>query len=107
MNNQEQSNEIYPILYTDSFHPNGEYNFPIGTEYFRYKDPMKEEEGLVKCKTTGKIWVSPELGGVYECLAESVVGNMDCNWNTTYETRTAVSDSELFKAYKRGDRICR
>ena len=107
MNKQEQSNELYPVLSADSFQPNGKYNFPIGTEYFRYKEPMKEDGELVKCKTTGKIWVSPELGGVYECSAESDVGNMDCNWNTTYEKRTAVSDSELFKAYKRGDRICR
>lgn len=104
---ERQKDSLQKLLSSDSFQPNDKYNFPIGTEYFVYKEPTEGDGELIKCKTTGRIWISPELGGVYECAAESEVEGIDCNWNTTYSKSTSITDSKLFEAYKRGDKICK
>jgi len=107
----ETSNNSKPMAYdtllaADEFQPNGKYNFPIGLEFYEHKNMMDEKSQKVKCKITGHIWISPEVGGVYNCLAESEVENMDCNWNATYSKNTSTCELSLFKAFKRGDFVC-
>lgn len=83
---------------------NGKYNFPLGTVFYRHKE-YGGNGLLVKCKTTGYIWISDELGGIYSCIADEEVANMDCNWGIDYSKSTSISDVELFKALNAVDKI--
>lgn len=74
------------------------YKYPIGTEI---KCELSNGQ-IAKIKTTGKIWVSPELGGVYEAVSDIPVPNMDSNWNVSWSTRTSLFDVDIDEAAANG-----
>ena len=78
---------------------NGKYNFPIGLEFYHNKYCESKKVKLIKCIITGHVWISPEVGGVYEALAEEEVEGMDCNWRVSSSIYTSACDKTLTESY--------